>query len=133
MLVDSANGQAWADLAYAMVQNWHVQGGELVTIGQQAELAAERARALCPVNAEFWVRKGVALDMQARQTEGEPCFRRAVELAPNSPTWWYYYAYHLNAFPSRKREALQAVETCLSLDPSNSAAVTLHQQLTARR
>jgi hypothetical protein len=130
--VDSANGQAWADLAYAIVQNWRVTRGDLTAAGQEAELAAERALALCPVNAEFWVRKGVALDMQARQKEGEPCFRRALELAPNSPGWWYYYAYHLQAFPGRKREALEAVETCLTLDPSNSAGVALRQQLVAK-
>ena len=131
--IDQENGQAWADLAYATMQNWRVGGGDLVAIGRQAEPAAERALTLCAVNAEYWVRKGVALDMQARQTEGEPCFRRAVELAPNTPLWWYYYAYHLQALPGRKQEALQAVETCLTLDPSISVAVGLRQQIAGRR
>ena len=130
--IDPTNGQAWADLSYATVQTWSVTGGDLIAIGREAGSAADRAVALCPVNAEFWVRQGVALDMQARHADGEQSFRRALNLAPNSPVWWYYYAYHLSVFPSRKTEALQAVETCLTLDPSNSGAVNLRQQLVVR-
>ncbi len=128
-----ADAQAWADLAYATVQDWRVAGGDLATIGRQAEAEAEKALKLCPVDAEFWVRKGVALDMQARQKEAEPCFRRAVELAPNTPPWWYYYAYHLQTLPGRKPDALRALETCLALDPSNSGAISLRQQLAGQR
>jgi len=128
-----ANGQTWADLSYATVLGWHVTKTDMPTLGRRAEEAADRALALCPINAEFWVRKGVALDMQARQTDGERCFKRALELAPNTGVWWYHYSYHLSVFPQRKAEALRAVVTCLSLDPSNSAAVALHQQLTGRR
>ena len=69
--IDPANGQAWGDLAYATVLAWHVNHGDLVAIGQRAEQPADRALALCPVMAEFWVRKGVALDMQARHGESE--------------------------------------------------------------
>ena len=131
--IDPSNGQAWADLSYAIMQSWHFQRGDLTATGKQAEPAAERALALCPIVAEFWVRKGGALDMQARRNEGEPCYRRAVELAPNSPAGWYYYAYHLRNRPGRKDEALQAVNTCLALDPSNSLGLALRQQLLARR
>ena len=130
--IDPTNGQAWADLSYATVQTWSVTGGDLVAIGREAGSAADRAVALCPLNAEFWVRQGVALDMQARHEEGEQSFRRALNLAPNFPAWWYYYAYHLSVFPGRKTEALQSLETCLALDPSNSGAVNLRQQLVVR-
>jgi O-antigen ligase len=133
ILVDPTDGQAWADLSYAVAQTSNTQGGDIVTIGRQAEAAAARALELCAINAEFWVRKGVSLDMQARQKEAERCFRRALELAPNTPAWWFYYAYHLSALPARKQEAQQAVETCLTLDPSNSGAVALRQQLAVRR
>ncbi len=127
------NGQAWADLSYATALSWHVTKGDLVGLGSRAEGEANRALALCAVNAEFWVRKGIALDMQAQQSEGETCFLQAVELAPNMPVWWYQLAYHLSVFPERKAEALRAVETCLTLDRSNSAGVALRQQLTAKR
>ena len=130
--IDPTNGQAWADLSYATGQSWRVTGDDLIVIGRNAGSAADRALALCPINAEFWVRQGVALDMQARHREGEQSFRRALDLAPNSPRWWYYYAYHLSVFPSRKTEALQALESCLALDPSNSEAVNLRQQLVVR-
>ncbi len=129
--INPRNGQAWSDLAYATTQSWHVARGDLVALGRQAEPLAENALALCPINAEFWIRKGVALDMQARQTEGEVCFKKALELAPNSGGWWFYYAYHLSVLPGRKTAALQAAETCLALDPSNRGAVTLRQQLLA--
>ncbi len=130
--VDPANGQAWADLSYALAQNWPNCGGDLVALGRRSELAADRALALCAINAEFWVRKGVAVDMQSRLVEAEEYFKRAVELAPHSSIWWYYYAYHLQAFSDRRPQALQAVETCLSLDPTNSAGVALRQQLVTR-
>jgi O-antigen ligase/cytochrome c-type biogenesis protein CcmH/NrfG len=131
--VDPGNGHAWADLSYALAQTSNIEGGDVIAFGRQAEAAATRALELCPINAEFWVRKGVALDMQARQNEGEKCFKRAVELAPNTPAWWYYYAYHLSARRGRAPEAMRAVETCLALDPSNSAAVGLRQQLAVTR
>jgi O-antigen ligase len=131
--IHPANGQAWADLSYATVEGWDVTKGDLPALGRLAERQAERALVLCPVNAEYWVRKGVALDMQTRQAEGEQYFRRALTLAPNSSTWWYHFAYHLSVYPARKAEALRAVETCLTLDPSNSVAVALQQQITAPR
>ena len=131
--IDPTNGQAWSDLAYATVQTWKGGRSELVSLGRFAELAADEALKLCPVNAEFWVRKAVALDVQRGRRETEAGYRRALELAPHSPTWWYYYAYHLQAFPARKAEALTALETCLALDPSHAAANTLRQQLIANR
>jgi len=130
--INPRNGQAWSDLAYATTQSWHVGKGDLVTLGRQAEPWARRALALCPLNAEFWIRQGVALDMQARHAEGEISFQQALRLAPHTGLWWYYQAYHLSAFPGRKEEALVAVRTCLTLDPSNRAALTLQQQLIAR-
>ena len=71
----------------------------------------------CAINAEFWVRKGVALDVQRGRPEAEDCFRRAVELAPKSAPTWYAYAYHLQAFPNRRDEVRKALDTCLALDP----------------
>ncbi len=130
---DPTNGQAWADLSYALSQNWQYTGSDLLTIGRRSELAADQALALCDINAEFWVRKGVAVAMQSRLVEAEGYFQRALQLAPTVPVWWYYYAYHLAGYPDRKEEALRAVETCLTLDPSNSAGIALRQQLVAHR
>ncbi len=131
--IDPANGQAWADLSYATAQGWQAGKGDLVSLGRFAELAADEALKRCPVDAEFWVRKGVALDIQRGRSETEACFRRALELAPHSPSWWYHYAYHLQAFPRRRDEAWRALETCLALDPSHGPANILRQQLTTTR
>lgn len=131
--LDPTNGQAWADLAYATEQSWRLPGADRVSLGRYAELAADRALQLCPVNAEFWVRKGTALDLQRGRAEAESCYQRAVALAPNTAVWWYYYAFHLQRFSNRKSDALRAVETCLSLDRSYSGADTLRQQLVTGR
>jgi tetratricopeptide (TPR) repeat protein len=128
--LDPANGRAWADLAYATVQSWHAGKGSLVTLGRFAELAADEAIACCALDAEFWVRKAVALEIQRGRPEAEDCYRRAIELAPHSRTVWYHYAYYLRAFPLRKQEALTAVDTCLTLDPSYGPANILRQRLT---
>jgi O-antigen ligase len=131
--LDPDNGQAWSDLAYATVQTWHARGGDLVTLGRFAELAADEALKRAPVVAEFWVRKAVALDIQKGRPETESCYRRALELAPNAAPWWLYYAHHLQAFPNRRDDALEAVETCLTLDRGYPQAEALRQQLTSRR
>ncbi|RXK55668.1 O-antigen ligase family protein [Oleiharenicola lentus] len=131
--VDPENGQAWADLSYATVQSWPAGKTDLVTLGRFAELAADEALRRCAVDAEFWVRRAVALDIQRGRSETESCYRRALELAPHSASWWYHYAYHLQAFPQRRTEARVALETCLALDPSHGPANILRQQLNARR
>ncbi len=130
--IDPTNGQAWSDLSYATAQTWQAGRGDLATLERYAELAADEALRLSPVSAEFWVRKGVSLDIQRGRPETESCFRRAIELAPNSPAWWYHYAYHLQAFPGRKQEAMRAVETCLALDRYYAQGDALHQQLVTR-
>ena len=132
-IADPNNGQAWADLSYATVLMWHVSEVQNIKeLGKLAERAADRALSLCSINAEFWIRKGVALDMQARSKEAEKCFLRALELSPHSPASHYYYAYHLSRRPGRKTDAMRAVESCLALDPGFSTGVALYQHLIAR-
>ena len=131
--VDPANAEAWGDLSYAVALSWHVTQGDVVAVGRRAEVAARRALALCPLVAEFWVHQGVAVDMQGRRSEAGEAFRRALALAPHNAEWHYYYAHHLSAEPGRRAEALAAVETCLSLDPTNAQAKALRTRLTAGR
>lgn len=127
------NGQAWSDYAQAVMLSWHASGGDLFALGMVGERALDRAIALCPVNAEFWVRKGVAQDMQGRRAEAGKSFEHALALAPRSPTWWYCYADHLSVIPGERPRALAAVQTCLELDPSLSMAVALRQRLIDNR
>ncbi len=126
--IDPTNGQAWSDLAYVTVLDVR-NGHDRVMLGRFAELAADEAIKRGPLNMEFWVRKGVALDLQRGRPEAEACFRRAVDLAPKSAVSWYAYAYHLQAFPNRRADAQAAVETCLSLDPYYPPADSLRRQL----
>jgi O-antigen ligase len=131
--IDPGNGQAWADLSWATTLSWHVTHGDLAATGRRAEAAAEKALGLCPVVAEFWVRKGIAQDMEGRHGDAEICFRRALSLAPNLAEWHYAFAYHLSVLSERKPEALAELDTCLTLDPGNSAAVSLRDRLKASR
>jgi len=121
------NAQAWADLAYASTLAVGTQ--DRAAAGYSAEMAADPALALCPTKAEYWVRKGAALDLQLGRPEAEACFVRATELSPNSARWWYYYAEHLRAFPQRQVDALRALETCLALDPYYPPAERLRQRI----
>lgn len=131
--IDPHNGHAWGDLSYATALSWHVTQGNVLAIGRRAEVAAREAITQCAVMAEFWVHLGVALDMQARQSEGGEAFRRALTLAPHNAEWHYYYAHHLSALPDRRAEALRAVTTCLNLDPGNAQAEALRGRLADNR
>jgi len=131
--IDPDNGRAWGDLSYAVTLSWHITRGNMAAIGRRAQTAAERSLALCPVAAESWVALGTALDMQAQQDQAGAAFRRALQLAPNTAEWYYYYAHHLGPLPDRKAEALAAVETCLALDPSNAQAKSLRTRLSPSR
>lgn len=130
--LDPLNGQAWADLSYATQLSWHVKKGESTLLGLLARQQADRAISLCPVIAEFWLRRGAAARLCQQDNEAMLSFERAVKLAPNNPEVWYFLAFHLAASRGRQTEALQAVETCLSLDPSFRAALTLRDRLRPR-
>lgn len=123
--IDPANGDAWGDLAYGTVLASHLLDTNLPAIGVRAEAAARRAIGLSAVSAEFWAHLGAALDLQARQSEAEPAFRRAVELAPHNPEFHYMLGHHLAARPGRAAEAREALRVCLALDPANRQAKAL--------
>lgn len=130
--IDPNNGQAWSDLAYVTVMSGRTVSDQAF-LGRFAELAADEALKRCPINAEFWVQKGVALDIQRGRPEAEDCFKRARELAPKSAFIWYAYARHLQAFTNREDELRQALETCLTLDPYYPPADSLRRQLVPNR
>lgn len=131
--IDPTNAQAWGDLSYATALSWHLTRGDVMAIGRRAEAAAREALARCEQIAEFRVHQGVALDMQARQTEAGEAFRRAIALAPTRAEWRYYRAYHLSALPGRSEEALRELETCLALDPTFAQAESLRARLKSDR
>jgi O-antigen ligase len=129
--LDPGNGQAWSDLAYATILTWESSGVSLAESGRRALQAADRAVHLCPVSVEFWVRKGVALDMIPEQKAADACFKRAGELAPYTPEWLYYQAYHWAAWPGHEADARRCLDTCLSLDPNYPPAIRLRERIHA--
>lgn len=128
---DPANGQAWADLSYAVALQARAEPQPAGAPGRLAESAAERALACSQIVPEFWIRRGVARDLQGRHGAAAGDFAQALQLAPRSAAAWFYEAYHLSLEPSLRAQAAAraAVETCLRLDPGNRAAVALRLRL----
>lgn len=123
------HGGAWADLAHALEFQAYVDPSGSRQRAEPAEAAARRALALSEVVPEFWLRLGIALQMQGRLTEATSAYERALRLAPRSATGWYYYADHLSRDTKTREAALRAIATCLSLDPGNADAEALRAKL----
>ncbi len=130
--LDPMNAQAWSDRAYVDSLLALVYPGRTVELGVKVEGEAGRAVDLCPVVAEFWIRKGTGLDMQRRWIDGGSCFVRALQLAPARADVWYYQAYHLSLASTEVGPAMAASDFCLRLDPSFLLAQVLRQRLGAR-
>jgi hypothetical protein len=87
---------------------------------------------MCPVFAEFWVRRGTGLDMQGRWLEGGNSFIRALQIAPMRADIWYYQAFHLSHVPTQWGPAIEAANYSLRLDPGFLLAQVLRQRLVLR-
>jgi tetratricopeptide (TPR) repeat protein len=127
--VDPRNAQAWADLAYATALWAHVEPARAAELGAESERQAQRALAGATIVPEFWIRRGVALDLQGRRIEAGRAFVRALQLAPARATVWYYHAFHLALDRNDPGRALAAVDFCLYLDPNNPDALALRRRL----
>lgn len=125
------NPQACADIAYASALWSRLEPDRARVHGGAAELAARAALAGSDAVHEFWIRLGVALDVQGRRAEAGGAFARALELAPASALAWYHQAYHMALDPSENSRAAAAVETCLRLDPGHESAKVLLAHLRA--
>jgi hypothetical protein len=130
--LDPRNAQAWSDQAYAGSLSALVTPSLTGELGAEVGRDADRAVALCPVIAEFWIRRGTGLDMEGRWAEGGDCFVRALGLAPMRADVWYYEAYHLSLSPREEGPALAAANLSLRLDPGFLLAQLLRQRLTNR-
>jgi O-antigen ligase len=130
--LDPSNAQAWSDSAYADSLLALANPSQTAELGARAVRDADRAVGLCTVIAEFWIRRGVGLDMQRRWVEGGDCFVRALQLAPSRTDVWYYEAYHLSLASTEIGPALAAAEYSLRLDPGFLFAEALRQRLATR-
>jgi O-antigen ligase len=128
-----SNAQAWADLAYTAAILGREQPSLQGDLGRSAESDARRALAHATEVPEFWLRLGVALDMQGKWREAGLAFTEALRLAPVSAPTWFYYAYHLSLNAVTVPLARAAIATSLRLDPSPPEGEALCQDLAARR
>lgn len=130
---DPRNAQAWADLAYAISLQAHVTPERTAELGRESEKAAARALAIASVVPEFWIRRGVALDMQGRRADAGADLVKALTLAPANGLVWFYQAFHLSLNKGDPGLALAAVEFSLRLDPGNREAQSLRKRLASGR
>lgn len=133
LALDSGNAQAWADRAYVTELWAHLNPVRMNDLGKDAEAAAKEALDRSLDVPEFWIRRGVALDMQGRWIEAGGAFVKALELAPVNSTVWYYQAYHLGLNEMAKPQALAAIESSLHLDPDSTSAIALKRRLSSTR
>jgi O-antigen ligase len=131
-VLDPTNAQAWSDLSYATALYAFIDPAQSFQLGRDSELAADRALRIAPACSEFWLRRGVARDMQGRWAEAGADFAVAVERAPADATTWSYYADHFFRRAFTKEMAEAALEFCLRLDPWNPAGLALRQRLAIR-
>ncbi len=129
VIVDPTNAQAWADVAYADSLWALVEPDRTVELGVAAEHAADQALALSKVSGEFWIRRGVARDMQKHWDEAGEDFAQALKITPQTALAWYYYGYHLSLNPRQRAFAEAAVLFCLRLDPGNRPGLALRHHL----
>jgi O-antigen ligase len=129
--LDPRNGQAWADLADAIVFEAQFDRTKSAALGKEAEIAATQALDCSQAVPEFWVWRAQAFDLQGRWRDGWADFVRAIALAPKRSDLWCYYAYHLSFRDLDSARA--ALATCLELDPWNAAALTLQKHLDNNR
>jgi tetratricopeptide (TPR) repeat protein len=130
------NGSGWSDLSYAAAAiaqtDSRIDGERRLELAREAEAAAHRALAISTGVAEFWIRRGVALDLQGRWVDAGRAFVQALELAPTRAGMWYHQAVHLSLKPMSSEQALAAAGFSLRLDPGNPEAHALRQQLAER-
>ncbi len=131
--IDPRNAQAWADRAYTAALWSRVARIRANDLGREAEAYAREALARSEAVPEFWVRLGVALDLQGNWGEATPAFTEAIARAPSAITVWYYYAYHLSLTPATRALAVSATQRVLRLDPGYQPAITLQQALVSAR
>ncbi|HYD83924.1 MAG TPA: hypothetical protein VEA63_07715 [Opitutus sp.] len=126
------NGQAWAECAYANALWARAEPAKAGQHGAAALDAADRALACSTVVPEFWLRRGVALDVLGRRVEAGAAFVEALKLAPANALVWYYHAFHLSLDRTQPGRAVAAARVCLRLDPQNQDAQALLQRLADR-
>jgi hypothetical protein len=130
--LDPGDAQAWSDRAYADSLWALVEPARTVELGVSAVRNGDRAIAICPVFAEFWVRQGTGLDMQHKWIKGGDSFIRALQIAPARADVWYYEAYHLSLSRTEIGPAMADAEVSLRLDPGFLFAQALRQRLANR-
>jgi tetratricopeptide (TPR) repeat protein len=73
-------------------------------------------------SAEYWIRRGVALQKRGNTNSAEKAFRRAVELAPDDSRPWVHLGAALSENPSRAKEAEAVLRKAVELDTDSPSA-----------
>jgi len=129
LALDPSNGQAWSDRSYVSALWTRLAPSRARELGEQAEAAAREALARSQVVPEFWIRLGVAEDLQGKWVDANPAFGKAVALAPLNAIAWYYQAYHFSLTRSTHTLAQASIRQALEIDPYFQPAIILQNSL----
>lgn len=124
------HAEAWSDLGFARLYTAEVLGEPLAEAAPLALRETARAVEIAPEVWRFHLQHAAAL-----RAAGEPfskidrAYRRALELAPNRASAWYYYADFLAGYPHLREKALEAVSQAQKLDWNHHRARALANKL----
>ena len=133
LALDPSNGQTWADRSYVSALWTRLAPARAQELGEQADEAAREALARSQIVPEFWIRLGVAEDLQGKWVDATPAFGKAVSLAPLNAIAWYYQAYHFSLTRATHTLALASTRQCLEIDPYFQPAIILQNSLNSAR
>jgi O-antigen ligase len=124
------HGFAWNQLSLAIMESYYQVGGDRVGFGRRGRKAATLALAASDHIWSAHAHYGMALLMErAPREEARRHFERAVELGPSKAAGWLYLGEFLALDPGAEREALDALNRVLGLDPSNKRAIKLVERI----
>ena len=90
----------------------------------------ERAKKILPYYSYLYINLGVLKSAMGNQTEAEENYKYALNLNPNNPESYYFYASWLRS-QGRFKEALDLTTQGLKVSPSHSGNKTLYNDLLA--
>ncbi|MBC2592898.1 tetratricopeptide repeat protein [Ruficoccus amylovorans] len=126
---DPDNPRLLTDLARAFLSQSYVYPSRHAEFGALAEEQIRQALDISPDYMEAWIALGTAKWMQGDYAGSGEAYRRATEIAPNSPVAWYHLSAYLNIDPDTRAQALEAIERVLELNPDDPTAQSMRMKI----
>lgn len=127
--LEPQHAEAWSWLSAMHAQRPRFTPNDTFHIGNEAIVAAENALAIYPIDEMFWINYAHAVLLHGNRSQAEDALKRAIAYAPKDSGPWYAYALFLSDEPTRRDEALAAVEHALAINPHRADAKQLKRKI----